>query len=123
MDVVGNTTKNRAEGEGANRPRKYPARAEAVGHPSTDGDKNRQAQGVAGQHGFHAERGNSQRPGDRGNSGIQDRGIQRLHEKSHGDEPGQKSLHGFTWHHGMMHDVQDKCISFSAEWGNDVATS
>ena len=62
--------------------------AEAVGHPPADGDKDREAQGIAGQHGFHAERGNSERVGDRGDGGVQNRFIQRLHEESHSNEPG-----------------------------------
>src|SRR5580704_10783307 len=97
MYVAGYATKKRSQREKADRRRKHPPRSKAVRHPPADRYENGQTQRVARQHGLHAERCHLQRLGNSWHGGIQNRCVQRLHEKRYGDKPRQKLLTRSGW--------------------------
>ena len=94
MNVARDAAEKRAQRENADRRREHAPRSEPVRHPPADRNENREAQRVACQHRLHAERSNMQRRRDRRHRGIQNRGVERLHEKRHRDQPRQQPLAG-----------------------------
>ena len=92
MDIVRDAAKDGPESEEADRGREHPTRTEAIGHPAADGNENREAQRVAGQHRFHAERGDPEGLRDDWHGRVQDCRVERLHEKCDGDQPREKLL-------------------------------
>ncbi len=71
---------DRSAGEDADRGEEDAAGAEAVGHPAADGNADGQAEDVAGDDRFQAQRGNPEAGSDAGNGGVDDRGVELLHE-------------------------------------------
>ena len=65
----------------------HAARAEAVGHPAADGNEDGEAERVAGEHRLHAERRDVERGAMAGDGGVENGGVERLHEERHRDEP------------------------------------
>src|ERR1700733_10930634 len=100
MKIAGDAAEERSERENSDGRAENAAGAEAVGHPSADGNKNGEAQRVAGEHGFHAERRDVERSGHGGHGGIQNRRVQRFHEKRDGNQPRHQTLAGFG--HGRI---------------------
>ena len=92
--LVGEAAQHRAQGEKADRRGEDAPRAEAVGHPAAHRDEDGEAQRIARQHRLHAERRHVHRPGDGRHRGVEDRGVERLHEERHGDQPRQQPLDG-----------------------------
>ena len=93
MDVAGDTTEERPQGEDADGRGEDAAGAEAVRHPAADGNEDGEREGVAGQHRLHAERRDAEGRGDGGDGGVEDGGVERLHEEGDGDEPRQQAPH------------------------------
>ena len=74
--------------------RKDPACTEPIRHPAPDRDEDCEAQRVAGQNrlhtqGCHVDGGCNGRHG-----GVENRGVERLHEERYGHQPGQQTLAG-----------------------------
>jgi len=90
MDVARYPAKERAKGEETDCGGEYATCAEAVGHPTADRNEDGKAQRVAGQHRFHAERSDPQGLRDDRHGRVQNRGVERLHEKCDGDQPREK---------------------------------
>src|SRR6185312_12179336 len=80
VDVGGDAAEHGAEGEDADGSGEDLARAEAVGHPSADGDEDGEGERIAGQDGFHGQGRDAEGFGDDGDAGVEDGGVQRLHE-------------------------------------------
>ena len=92
VDVRREAAKYRPESEQPDRRGEDGARAEPVGHPAADRNEDGEAQRIARQHRFHAERRHIHRPGNGGHGRVQDRGVERLHEERHRDQPRQQPL-------------------------------
>src|ERR1022692_3091403 len=92
MNVGGYPEKKRAERKQTDCGGKHAARPESIRHPAADGNEYRETQGVAGKHRFHAERSHLQSRRDGGHGGIQNGGVERLHEERDCDQPRQQSL-------------------------------
>ena len=102
VDVGGDAAEKRAEAEQADGGGEDAAGAEAIGHPAADGDEDGEAQGVAGEHGLHAERGDFEGLRDGGHGGVENGGVERLHEEGDGHQPGEQSFAGVTRAHGVI---------------------
>jgi len=92
MDVARNAAEDGPEGEETDRGREHLTSSETVGHPAADRNEDGEAQGVAGQHRLHAERRHPEGLRDDRHGGVENRGVERLHEKRDGDQPRQKLL-------------------------------
>ena len=91
------TAKQRSQREEADGRGKDPSRAEPIRHPAADGNEDREAQCVAGQHRLHAQRGHRQGLRDRRDGRVEDRGVERLHEERHRDQPREQALNDAGW--------------------------
>ena len=100
MNIARNAAKERSQGEEADGGSEHPPGSEAVCHPATDGYEHCQAEGVAGQNGLHAQGSDAQSRRDGRHGGVEDGGVERLHEKRHRDQPGQQVLAGSGWLRG-----------------------
>jgi hypothetical protein len=94
MDVARYAAEQRTQREEADRGGEHAVRSEPVCHPAADRNENRKAQRLACEHRLHAERCNVERGCDRRHRGIENRGVQRFHEKRHGDQPRHQALAG-----------------------------
>src|SRR5258708_3892861 len=92
VDVGRDAAEKRAEGEDADRGCEYSPRAETIGHPAADGDEYGETQRVGREHGLHTERRDLERMRNGGDGSVQDRRVQRFHEKADRHQPGQKAL-------------------------------
>ena len=92
MNVGADAAEERAEGEEADGRAEYAPRAKAICHPAADGNENGEADGVAREHGLHAQRRDVQCRGNGRHGGVEDRGVERLHEKRDGHEPRDHAL-------------------------------
>lgn len=94
MDVLGDAAEERSQRKDADGGGEHPPCAEPVRHPAADGYEDCEAEGVAGENRFHAQRRHLQGGRDGGRRGVQNRRIQRFHKKCHGDKPGQELFSG-----------------------------
>src|SRR6202041_92614 len=92
MNVAANSTQERAERKYTDGRSEYATGAEAVRHPAADGYEDGKAQGIAGQYGLHAERRNMQSGRNSGYGGVENCGVQRLHEERHRNQPRKRAL-------------------------------
>jgi len=90
MNVAAQPAEQRPQCEQPNGRSKYAPCSKPVCHPSADGNKHRERQSVAGQYRLHCERAHMQRLGNRRHRRIQNRRIQRFHEKGDRYQPGQQ---------------------------------
>ncbi len=96
VDVGGNAAQEGAEREDADGGGEDFAGAVAISHPAADGDEDGEAEGVAGENGLHGEWRDVQGLGDGGDGGVEDGGVERLHEKGDGNQPGEEFFAGFA---------------------------
>ena len=94
MNAVRHPREHGAGREERDRGREHPPRPVAIGHPAAQGNEDGDAERVATEHRLHAERDDAERARDRGDRGIQDRSVERLHEEGDRDEPRQETPRG-----------------------------
>ena len=94
MDAGGDAAEKRTERKETDGGCEDAASSELVGHPAADGNEHREAERVACQHSFHAERRDTESFGDCGHRGVEDGGVERLHEERDRDQPRQQALGG-----------------------------
>ena len=94
MDVARYSAQKGPEGENADRRCEYAPGSEPVRHPATDWDEDRQAERIARQHRLHAEGSDAEGGRDGGNRRIENRCVQRLHEKGDRNQPRQEPFGG-----------------------------
>ena len=78
--IDGQTAQNRGSREDRHRDAKYLSSAESIRHPATDWNADGQAQDVAGHDGFQTQRRHLQTRRHRRNRGVDDGGVELLHE-------------------------------------------
>src|ERR1035441_3644990 len=94
MDIGRDAAQERAEREYSDRRREHATSAEAIGHPTADRNEDRQAQRIAREDRLHAQGSDVERVGDRWHRGVENRRVERFHEKADCDQPGQQPLGG-----------------------------
>src|ERR1700690_2920612 len=94
MDIGRDAAQEGAEREYSDRGREYSPSAEAIGHPTADRNEHRQAQRIAREDRLHAQGSNVERVGDGRHRGVENRRIERFHEKADCDQPRQQPLGG-----------------------------
>jgi hypothetical protein len=92
VDVSRDAAKERSKREEADRGREHPARSEAIGHPAADWNEDGEAQRVAGEHRFHAERRDLQGLRNNRYGRVQNRRVEGFHKKRDRDQPWEKLL-------------------------------
>src|SRR6185437_7455788 len=90
VDIGGNAAQQGAKREDADGGGEDVASAEAVSHPAADGDKDGKGESIAGQHCLHGQGGHAEGFGYDGDAGIEDRRVQRLHEKGNRNQPWEE---------------------------------
>src|SRR6185437_9627791 len=91
---VGETAGYRADHEDADRGAENGACAEFIGHPTAQGDEDREAQEIASDGEVEPQRILVERAGDGRQGGGYDRRIERLHEERAGDDQRNDVLCG-----------------------------
>jgi hypothetical protein len=97
---------DRGKRKDADRDKKNAAGAETVGHPAADGNPDRKAEDITGDDRFQAQRRHPKAGRDAGNGGVDDRGVELLHEQGSGDQPGQIGLDGGAIQTGLIQWVR-----------------
>jgi len=86
---LGESAGERAEGKQDDRDEESASCAEAVGDPAGGGDEGGDGQGVAEDDGLHLQRAFAEAAGHGGHCGVDDGGVQHLHEDGQRYEPQQ----------------------------------
>src|SRR5262249_7504153 len=92
----GDPAKSRSDGKNGNGGGKDPAGPISGGHPTADGNEYREGQSVAGEHGFHAERGDLAGCSYGPDPKVADGGVGGFHENGYGHQPGQEFFNGIS---------------------------
>ena len=111
MNVGGDAAEKRAQREDADGRGKHAAGSEPVGHPAADGNEDGEAKRVAGEHGLHAERRNAEGFGDGGHGGVENGGVERLHEEGDCNQPWQQAHCGVGGY---------RCFAAALEVGDEL---
>nr|GFD54652.1 hypothetical protein [Tanacetum cinerariifolium] len=85
---------HRSQREDGDRGGEHAPRAEAVGHPAAHRDTDGQTQDVAGGDGLQAQRRDVQAGGNAGDGGVEDGGVELLHEQGSRHQPREVAFDG-----------------------------